>query len=240
MKEMRTFLRKSIRLIPWKLSTIKRLPLVALLQRNLLKRFVEGQEFTHTVDAGPARGLNYPIKLPHDKGIWTGTYEVELATGIAEAVKPGDICLDVGGWHGFLSGVMAQAGAAKVFILEPLPANAERIKRMIELNPNLPIELVETAVGDVVGRTTLRIMPETSMAKLSASSFQPDQSAGEAIEVGLETIDHFAETRALGRVTVVKIDVEGAEALVLQGGPAGEAKACSVYRDSYSRTRAGM
>ena len=78
------------------------MPLMAPLQRRLLARFLEGHEFIHMVDAGPARGLRYPITLPQDKGIWTGTYELELATGIAEAVRPGDICLDVGGWRGFL------------------------------------------------------------------------------------------------------------------------------------------
>jgi hypothetical protein len=118
---------------------------MAPLQRRLLARFLEGREFIHTVDAGPARGLRYPITLPQDKGIWTGTYELELATRIAEVVRPGDVCFDIGGWRGFFSGVMALAGAAKVFVFEPLPANASQIRRMIKLNPELPPEKSETA-----------------------------------------------------------------------------------------------
>src|SRR6478672_10596056 len=52
---------------------------------------------------------------------------------------------DAGGWHVFYAGVMALAGASKVFVFEPLPANCDRIRRLIELNPALPIELLEAA-----------------------------------------------------------------------------------------------
>ena len=73
---MRGLLRKSVSLVPWQIrGVIKKMPLMAPLQRRLLARFLEGHEFIHMVDAGPARGLRYPITLPQDKGIWTGTYE---------------------------------------------------------------------------------------------------------------------------------------------------------------------
>src|SRR5690349_16529357 len=76
-KMIRAMLRRSVGLVPWKWrGAIKRLPLIAPVQRWLLMRFLEGREFVHTVDAGPAGGLRYPIKLPDDKGIWTGTYEL--------------------------------------------------------------------------------------------------------------------------------------------------------------------
>src|SRR5207248_4429674 len=142
--KVKALLRKSISLVPWQLrGVIKKVPLMAPLQRRLLARFLEGHEFVHTVDAGPARGLRYPITLPEDKGIWTGTYELELARGIAETVRPGDICLDVGGWRGFFCGVLAFAGASRVFVCGPLPTNALHIRRVIELNSKLPIELIE-------------------------------------------------------------------------------------------------
>ena len=110
---MRKLLSKSISLVPWKARRlIKSLPLVARLQRRLLSSLLEGQEFVHVVDAGPARGLSYPVTLPQDKGIWTGTYESELTKRVASTVKRGDICLDVGGRRGFFAGVMAVADAS--------------------------------------------------------------------------------------------------------------------------------
>ena len=215
---MRGLLRKSVSLVPWQIrGVIKKMPLMAPLQRRLLARFLEGHEFIHTVDAGPARGLRYPITLPQDKGIWTGTYELELATGIAEAVRHGDICLDVGGWRGFFSGVMALAGASRVFVFEPLPTNALQIRRVIELNSKLPIELIEVAIGDQINSSKLRVMPETSMAKLSTSGFQSDHQEGDLMEIRSETLDHLRGTGLFSRADVIKIDVEGAEAMALRG-----------------------
>src|SRR5436309_819290 len=179
---IQSLLRRSVLFVPWRLrGAIKSLPLVAPLQRRLLATFLEGREFVHTVDAGPARGLSYPIRLPDDKGIWTGTYELELATLIARAVKAGDVCLDVGGWRGFFSGVMALAGAKRVFVFEPLPANAVHILRMLELNSALAIELIQAAVGDGGGSLDFEVMAESSMGKLATSSFQMGSPFGHKI-----------------------------------------------------------
>ncbi len=215
---MRSLVQRSISLVPWKLrNAIKKLPLIAPLQRHFLRSFLEGEEFVHTVDAGPAKGLKYPITLPQDKGIWTGTYELDLAQRIAHAVRSGDVCLDVGGWRGFFSGVMAIAGASRVIVFEPLPQNISQIHRMIELNPALPIETVEAAIADQVGTTSFQVLKETSMAKLHASSFQSDVTGSERITVRVETLDNLHALGCFVRVDVIKLDVEGAEAMALSG-----------------------
>jgi FkbM family methyltransferase len=178
---------------------------------------MEGKPFVHTVDAGPARGLRYPITLPADKGIWTGAYELELAQAMAQAVPRGSVCLDIGGWRGFFGGVMALAGAARVVIFEPLPANATQIRKMIELNPGLPVELMEAAVSETDGEIEFCLMPETSMGKLAASSFQAGAVAGERIKVRTVALDPLVAGGIIAAPAVIKIDVEGAELLVLRG-----------------------
>jgi len=211
-------LKKSIALVPWKWrGRIKRLPLVAPLQRWLLARFLEGREFVHTVDAGPARGLNYPVRLPDDKGIWTGTYELEFSQLLAQAVKPGEAALDIGGWHGFFGGVMALAGASRVFIFEPMPANCAQIKKMISLNPNLPLELVEAAVSDAEGMIDFVLMGESSMGKLANSSFQADNQTAQRIQVRTVALDELLTAGKINAPAMMKIDVEGAELQVLKG-----------------------
>jgi hypothetical protein len=131
-----TLLQKAVSVVPWRMrGAIKHIPLVAPFQRWLVANFLSREEFVHRVDAGPARGLLYSVRLPQDKGVWTGTYETGFASAGASAVSPGDVCFDIGGWHGFYSGVMALAGATKVVVFEPLPANCARIRRLIDLNP---------------------------------------------------------------------------------------------------------
>ena len=179
--------------MPWSIrGSIKRWPIIAYAQRRILKFYLHDREFVHEVDAGAARGLMYPIVLPEDKGIWTGAYESEFANALAAAVRPGSICYDVGGWRGFFSGVMALAGARRVFVFEPLPENVARIRRLIDLNPNLSIEVVESAIGERTGQSKFFVMPQASMGKLANSPFQPTEKGLEEIVVNIFTLDFRA------------------------------------------------
>lgn len=211
------FLQKAVSVVPWRMrSNIKHIPLIAPLQRWLVERYLAGNEFVHRVDAGPARGLVYPVRLPQEKGVWTGTYETEFATALSNAVTPGGACLDLGGWHGFYSGVMALAGASRVFVFEPLPSNCERIRRLIELNPSLPIELIEAAVADRAGTTQFEVMSQESMGKLADSPFQRERS-GRQISVQVVALDELLAEGRISAPSLIKIDVEGGELLVLRG-----------------------
>lgn len=212
-------LRRSVQLVPWKLrSRIKDLPFIAPAQRFLVDRIIGQRPFLHTIDAGPARGLRVWVRLPDDKQVWTGTYELDFARTLADAVRPGDVCLDIGGYHGFFSGVFALAGARTVHTFEPLPSNISHIQSLIAANPELPFVLHTVAMGAEVGETEFVIMPEASMGKLSASSFQQQQRGAETIAVRVETLDHLIDSAAIPEPHVIKIDVEGAEAMVLTGG----------------------
>lgn len=211
--------RKSIQLVPWKFRRhIKDLPLVGPAQRLLVHRLAGRGDFLHTIDAGPARGLRMRIRLPDDKQVWTGTYEAVFATAVATAIRKADVCFDIGGYHGFFSGVCALAGAESVHIFEPLPANVARIRGVIEANPTLRLIVHDVAIGADVGETEFVVMPEASMGKLSSSSFQQQQRGAETIRVPAETLDHLVETGTVPHPDVIKIDVEGAEAMVLAGG----------------------
>ena len=65
----------AVRLIPFRMRhLIRKLPGVAWSQRILVQKTLSDSEFVHRVDAGPAAGIRFQIKMPDDKGIWTGTY----------------------------------------------------------------------------------------------------------------------------------------------------------------------
>ena len=211
-------LRKSIALVPWNMrERVKEQPILASAQRALLRRFLYSSGFLHVVDDGPARGLKCLVELPSDKGIWTGTYELPFASALSEAVTPGDICYDIGGWRGYFSGVMALAKAGRVFVFEPLPENAERVRRIIGLNPELPITLFDCAVGESNGKAKLLVMPESSMARLATSEFETPEREIDSITVDVATLDSLIERNVIPAPDLVKIDVEGAELSVLKG-----------------------
>lgn len=196
---------------------IKHIPGVAALQRWLIRTTLSGEPFVHQINAGPARGLRFEVTLPLDKAIWAGTFEPEFSKILVESVRPGDVCYDIGGYRGYMSGVFALAGAGKVIIFEPLSANIRALKRLIELNPGLPLELMEKAVGNRDGEVSFKIMGDASMGKLSASSFQADVAASREITVDINCLDTLVFAQKLPPPNVIKIDVEGAEVDVLDG-----------------------
>ena len=211
-------LRLSIRLVPWPWrTTIRRIPGVAQVSRFLVARVLAGQDFEHRVDAGPAKGIVFPVRMPEDKNIWTGTYEIGLADRVAAVVTPGCVAYDIGGWHGFFAGVMAAQDARTVHVFEPLPENGDRIRRLIALNPGRNIHLHPLAVGERDSTAELLVMPETSMAKLGASSFQNGQERRSSLSVAVRSLDAMVSDGTLQEPHVMKIDVEGAEVMVLRG-----------------------
>ena len=219
-------LSRSIRMIPWSLrSWVKRIPGIAQLQRLVISALTDGREFDHRVDAGPARGVTFRIRMPEDKGIWTGTYESAFAKSVAAAVVPGTIAYDVGSWHGFFAGVMAAQGASEVHVFEPLPANQERLRHLVDLNPERKIRLHACALGERNAEMELLVMPETSMAKLESSPFQSTVPSSSRVRVPVRSLDSMIAEGALPTPSLVKIDVEGAEVMVLKG-------ALGLLRDS--------
>lgn len=221
MNHVADLLRKSIHLVPWKYrQRVKDVPLVCTVQRFAVNRLLGKQAFLHTVDAGPARGLRIWIQLPEDKQIWTGTYEAEFASVLSKAIRKGDVCLDIGGHRGFFSAVCALAGARVVHVFEPLPSNVQRIEALIHANPELPVVLHSVAVGADIGETEFVALADESMGKISESDFQPETPPRDVFRVRIETLDALRAAGAIQAPDVIKIDVEGAEAMVLQGAAA--------------------
>lgn len=212
------FLGALLRVIPWSLRDwIRRVPVVAQVQRAMVAGASDAAVFVHRVDAGPARGISFEVRMPEDKGIWTGTYEKDFAERLSLAVIPGSVGYDIGSWHGFFAGVMASQGAREVHVFEPLPANADRIRRLISLNPGKAITLHQCAVGEKDDQLELVVMPETSMAKLESSTFQGDLISGDRIRVSVVSVDNMVANGQMPPPDLIKIDVEGAEGFVLRG-----------------------
>ncbi len=223
--------------LPWSWRRrIRGLPGVSAMQRILVAAALDGREFVHEVDAGPAQGIKFVVRMPEDKGIWTGTYEAEFAAAVAAAVRPGFVAYDIGAWHGFFAGLMAARGARETHVFEPLPENADRIARLVRLNPRFDIRLHQCALGNDDGQIELLVMAQTSMAKISSSAFQADAAADRRLQVELARIDTLVARGEIAPPDVIKMDVEGAEALVLRGATAVlEKYGPAVFAEVHSR-----
>lgn len=215
---LKRLIARSVDVLPWGVrNRIKSLPLVAPMQRWLVNAAMKDAEFVHRITAGPARGLSMRIRLPEDKQYWTGTWEQDVTTALAAEVTPGMICYDIGSHRGFMAGVMAASGAGEVICFEPNPQNAATIRDLIALNPQMNLSLQTLAVGADDTTATFEIMPESSMGKLSSSSFQHGTDGQTRIEVQVARLDTLLERQEIAPPGLLKIDIEGAEQDALDG-----------------------
>jgi FkbM family methyltransferase len=146
----------------------------------------------------------------------TGTYEPSLLRWLRRELRRGDICVDVGGHIGIHSLVAGQRlrelGEGSVYVFEPAPDSAAALRKVTS---DLPVSVVEAALGSVAGRMELRADPSFHNTDASTRS---RFNEGEVIcESPLLPFDTWADQAGVNRIDVVKIDVEGSEHDVLVG-----------------------
>ena len=138
---------------------------------------------------------------------------VEKLRRLSEFVRPNDrVVVDVGAHSGLFSAFsLERAAGAKVLCVEPQTAMAPFIKR--NLAPYSNWDLVTAAVSDAPG--TSRFYNASSSQE---SSLVPSTIRSEIQETDVETVTLDQVCAKFEQIDVLKVDVQGAEHLVLKGG----------------------
>lgn len=141
-------------------------------------------------------------------------YEPLLEFG-ASLLRRGDTAIDCGANQGVyacaFSSAVQQEG--RVVAMEPIPWQAERVRDNLALNGFDHCEVVEAAVSDETGEAELR------MGDYEVSASIARDSGKRTLRVPTVTLDELAESRGiLDSVSLLKLDVEGAEVPALHGG----------------------
>ena len=126
-------------------------------------------------------------------------------------VMPGATVLDVGAWIGPTLLFALACGANRVIALEPNPQSHAAILRILALNPRLAesVTLLNRAAG-----------PENGLMVMGLPAGENDTSTwgigGEGPGIPTTTISRLYRVFELERVELIKIDIEGAEALLAE------------------------
>jgi FkbM family methyltransferase len=170
------------------------------------RRILRGLPSGYKICVSPAENLAYLV----------GTAEPHLQKIIKEYVSLGDTVYDVGANIGYVSLALAKrvGPAGKVVAFEPLPQNVEKLRKSIDVNGLKNIQLFDLAAAEKDGEAIIRLAENPSTASLVWH--KNDTSASQFV-VRKAAIDDLVSARALSYPKFVKIDVEGAEASVLQG-----------------------
>ncbi len=169
------------------------------------------------VAAGIAAGVRLRLDLKTEKYYWLGTHEVAVQQALTRKAKPGMTVYDVGAHLGFFAlGLARLVGrAGRVVAFDPLPENIRVLRANLALNPNLTsnVQVVQAAVANVSGQLRLYGGSDPSRARLASPPAGPEDSQ----EVASLTLDEFVFHRGAPAPQLVKLDVEGAEGMALEG-----------------------
>lgn len=142
---------------------------------------------------------------------WLGFYEYDKQKMISRELRRNAVFYDIGANVGFYSLLASQfVDGGKVFAFEPLPQNLAYLEKHIALNHVQNVEILALAVSNTNGRSFFAVERTRSMGCLAS-----DGDIG--IEVATATLDSLVEQGRILPPNCIKMDVEGAEFLALQG-----------------------
>ena len=143
-------------------------------------------------------------------------HEPGTLRAITALLRAGDTAVDAGAHIGLLTIPMARSvgSSGRVIAVEPMPRSAEALRRALALNLLRQVEVRQAAVADAVGQAEMFEGSNSMMASLFP---QPEDNGGgrRSIKVEQVRLDDLVEHS--GPVSLVKLDVEGAELLALAG-----------------------
>lgn len=122
-----------------------------------------------------------------------------------------DIGANIGGYSLF---VAAKAGPqARIIAIEPQPEVFGQLSYNIRLNPFGNVKAIEAAVADRSGELTLFLDPKNK-GEASVKIVSADESR--QVKVPARTLLDIATAEGLDHIDAIKLDVEGAEDIILK------------------------
>ena len=146
--------------------------------------------------------------------------EPSVLAAIRQGLKPGDTFVDAGANIGFYTVVASkQVGpSGKVVAIEMMPDTAARLREHIRMNALTNVDVIEFALSDRSGETISATVPEGRFGQASiAASHRSDEVRRVAVKT--KTLDEILAD-VPERIALMKMDLEGAEAMALRGASA--------------------
>jgi FkbM family methyltransferase len=186
------------RLLAWRTRCLLRWPAIASLPRWHVKMFLPAQW----------RGVAKLIFTFREY------YEPELAW-LEKALSPGSIFVDAGANIGIYTVAASRivGDTGRVIAFEPSTQSFPILRRNIALNGLKNVLAFPFALGQTTGQCRLFRGPNPGL-----NSLGKDPSWEEEVEeIEMEQLDRVLDRTSTSRVDVIKMDVQGAEELVLRG-----------------------
>jgi FkbM family methyltransferase len=145
---------------------------------------------------------------------FAGVFEPATSYTIRKLLTPGDCALDVGANVGYFTMLMARRVGPKgrVIAFEPLPATLQRLRRNLDANRLTGVEVRAHALSDRPGEAAFFPGPDDHSG---VSSLLQHDEADASTTVRCVRLDD--ELDSIPTVSLIKVDIEGAELRALRG-----------------------
>jgi len=188
---------------------------VALMLRRLAMKSLKGLPLD--LETFGLRMRLYPYKNVCERRIlFTPQYfDIDEIQILTSRIADGFTFIDIGsnvGWYALSVAREASAVPVRILAVEPQPEIFDRLIYNIRQNPSCTIKAVDCAIADKTGELTLFLDP---LNRGEASLKIVNSSQTDAIRVPAVTMLDLLKREGLTRVDAIKLDVEGAEDLVL-------------------------
>jgi FkbM family methyltransferase len=163
--------------------------------------------------------LEYPRLVINDSNAWLwrqefalGLLELPTVEFVRRLVRPDMWIVDGGAHVGYFSDVFLTAGASPEHILaiEAHPDNAATLRRNVELHG---VKVLEAALGDA----DRQIPFYDGLGHSNSSLIGGGPTSGKTYNVNMRMLDSVAKELGIDKLSLMKLDVEGAEPAALAG-----------------------
>jgi FkbM family methyltransferase len=147
--------------------------------------------------------------------LFTYITEKPIIENLVGEVKQGEVFWDVGANVGLYSCLVADQGAY-VVAFEPIPTVVERLRENVELNHKINVSVLDVALSNFDGEAEMQSIFDLIDCQHSKLAVGNEGKHGNMIKVKAVMGDSLVKS-GVPKPDLVKVDVEGAEQLVIDG-----------------------
>ncbi len=184
--------------------------------------------------------VNDELKIPTYQNFWMqvsprdyatygiyffGTYDPSMTSVFSHLIKPGETVWDIGTERGWFTLQMASLVGenGRVDSFEAFPPTVEKLKSNVELNKMTWVHINGVAVSD--SNSKMWFVPPSNKVTKNISFLNDCSGVGYlttdfepgAIEVNTINLDDYYTSQKIQKISLIKIDIEGAEVSALKG-----------------------
>jgi FkbM family methyltransferase len=201
---------KAAAIVPAPVQRFLRAGAVGNIGRRVLDRVAPAGSYrVLAVRGGPLEGTLLEVDIRKQRDMVAGVYEAEVQAALAGHLSPGAVAFDVGAHLGFFTLLMSRlvGSDGKVVSVEADPFMGNNLEANLERNNSGNVTVVKAAAGTVAIERRFTQGAGGGIGHLAEDG---------DIAVPGTTLDLLAER--FGNPNLIKVDVEGAEIEVLEGG----------------------